>query len=242
MQLPLEEIEWFKRKYRYRNVGVSESLIMALKAESREFFLKKPFEILKSPLLEIENFTRTILEIEPEVPEYVVESLVLASCYVNALVVLGRDSLSILNPFIAWAMKSTAEIPEAEVKRNLRIVGYAIMDFHNENTRRAYEILKEIAEKIREKKDFDETGRELEKLMEERRRLAQKDGEKRFWRLRQAGDEREKIVVAYLDILPLISRILLRRNSSRLVGFIAESTLNLSMALSLIPTFVLQLK
>ena len=242
VRLPLEEIKWLKRKYKYRNIGVSESLVMALKAEAKEFFLGKPFEILKPPLLEIEEFIRRILEIESGVPLYAIESLILTSCYVNALVILGRDSLSVLKSFITWAMKSTVELSEIEVKRNLRIIGYAMMDFYNENTGRAYEALKEIAEKIREKEDLGEVKKELEKFMEERKKLAQDDGEKRFWRLRQTGEEKERIVIAYLDVMPLISGILLRKDSSRLSSFIAESTLNLSMALSLIPSFVLQLK
>ena len=91
-EIPLEEIKWLRRRFKYRNVGISESLITALKAEAKELFLRKPFEILKPPLLEIENFVETILEIESKVPAYTIESLILTSCYVNALVVLGRDS------------------------------------------------------------------------------------------------------------------------------------------------------
>ena len=83
---------------------------------------------------------------------------------------------------------------------------------------------------------------ELEKFMERRKKLAQNDGEKRFWRLRQPGEEKERIVIAYLDIMPLISKILLQKNSSKLINFIDKSTMNLSMALSLIPTFILQLE
>ena len=242
MQIPIEEIKWLRRKYRYRNIGVSESLVMALKAEAKELFLKKPFEILRPPLLEIENFIRSISEFESEIPAYVIESLILTSCYVNALVVLRRDSLSILNPFITWTMKSAAELSEMEVKRNLRIIGYAIIDFYGKNAEQAYRILKEIAEKIRKKEDLGEVREELYKFLEERKKLARNDGEKRFWRLRHAGGEEERIVIAYLDVIPLISKILLQKSSLRLVNFIAESTLNLSMALSLIPAFILQLK
>lgn len=242
VQIPLQEIEWLKCRYRYRNVGISERLIMTLKAEAKEFFLGKPFEILKPPLLEIEAFVRTILEIESEVPAYIVESLILTSCYVSALVVLGRGSFSALNSFMTWDMRSTAELRETEVKRNLRIIGYAVMDFYNENSGQAYSALKEIAEKTMRKEDLSKIREELDKIMDKRKRMAQDDGEKRFWRLRQPGGEKERIVIAYLDIMALISKILLQKNSSRLVNFIAKSTMNLSMPLSLIPTFILQLE
>jgi len=241
VEFPVEEVRWLKRKYRYRSLGISESLVNALKDEEREFFLEKPFEILKPPLLEIENFIKIILEVAGEAPIYVVESLILTSCYVNALVVLGRDSLSTLNPFIIWAMRSTSELTEIEIKRNLRLIGYAIIDFYNENARQAYDVLKETAEKIREKEESEKIGELLDRFLDERKRLAGSDGEKRFWRLRQTGKEEERIVVCYLDMIPLISRILLRKESIRLANFIYQSTLNLSMALSLIPTFILQL-
>ena len=241
-EIPLEEIKWLRRRFKYRNVGISESLITALKAEAKELFLRKPFEILKPPLLEIENFVETILEIESKVPAYTIESLILTSCYVNVLVVLGRDSFSVLDPFVTWAMRSTAELTETEVKRNLRIIGYAMTDFHNENAGQAYESLKGVAEKILRKEDLSKVREESERLMEKRKKIAQDDGEKRFWRLRQPGEEKERIVIAYLDVMPLISKILLQKNSSRLVNFIAKSTVNLSMALSLIPTFILQLE
>ena len=139
-------------------------------------------------------------------------------------------------------MRSTAELTETEVKRNLRIIGYAMTDFHNENAGQAYESLKGIAEKILRKEDLSKVREESERLMEKRKKIAQDDGEKRFWRLRQLGEEKERIVIAYLDVMPLISKILLQKNSSRLVNFIAKSTVNLSMALSLIPTFILQLE
>ena len=242
VHFPLEEVKWLKRKYRYRNVGISERLLMALKDEAKEFLLGKPFEALEPPLSEIESFIKTILEIEPEVPAYVVESLILTSCYVNALVVLGRDSFSILEPFVIWAMRSTAELTEIEVKRNLRIIGYAITDFYNENAGQAYETLRETAEKIRGKEDLGKVREELERFMEKRRKLARNDCEKRFWRLRQPSEEKERIVIAYLDVMPLLLKILLQKDSSKLVNFIAKSTLNLSVALSLIPTFILQLE
>jgi hypothetical protein len=241
VQFPHEEVRWLKKRYRYRNVGISQSLMAALKPGTRDLLKGKPFEVLDPPLPEIEELMKIIQELEPGVPEYVIESLILTSCYVNALVVLGRESLPVLDPLIAWALRSTAELNEVEVKRNLRIIGYAITDFHNENAGKAYEVLRSTAEKIKKGEDPSEVRREIEKFTEERKRLARVDGEKRFWRLRRASGEEERMVIAYLDVVPLILRILLREDASRLVDFVAGSTSNISMALSLIPTFVLEL-
>jgi hypothetical protein len=238
---PHEEVKWLKKRYRYRSVGISQSLTSALKPEMRRTLKEKPFEILDPPLPEIAELMKTIQELEPGIPAYVIESLILTSCYVNALVVLGRQSLSILGPLIIWALRSTAELDEVEVKRNLRIIGYAITDFHNENSKRAYGMLRETAEKIKKGEDQSGVKGEIEKFINERKRLAMVDGEKRFWRLRQAGGEEERIVIAYLDVVPLILQILLRDNALRLVDFVMKSTSNISMTLSLIPTFVLEI-
>ena len=217
-KVPVEEVKWLRKKYRYRSIGIAQSLLSALNSEIRESFMKKPFEILKFPLPEIEQFVRTVLSVKLEIPEYVIESLILASCYVNALVVLGRESFPVLRLFVAWEMKSTAELPENEVKRNLRIVGYAILDFHDKVIAEAYKTLKESSEV-----------------------MAEMDGEKRFWRLRQAGKKEERTVIAYLDVIPLISEILIQKRDEKLISFICGSTPNFSMALSLTPTFILQL-
>jgi len=241
VKTPIEEIKWLKRRYRYRNIGIAQSLLIALSAEIKEVFMKKPFEILKSPLPEIDQFVEALLNIELEVPKYVIESLVLASCYVNALVVLGRESFSALKPFLAWEMKSTAELPETEVKRNLRIVGYAILDFHDRVIAEAYKTLKEASGIIRKKEGIDKARKKLEKLIDKRRKIAEKDGEKRFWRLKQAGKGKERTVIAYLDIIPLILEILVQKRGKKLIDFICGSTPNLSMALSLTPAFILQL-
>ena len=240
-KVPVEEIKWLRKKYRYRSIGIAQSLLSALNSEIRESFMKKPFETLKFPLQEIEQFVRTVLSVELEIPEYVIESLILASCYVNALVVLGRESFPVLRRFVAWEMKSTAELPENEVKRNLRIVGYAILDFHDKVIAEAYKTLKETSEIINKEKDFRKARRKLEKLIDKRRKMAEMDGEKRFWRLRQAGKEEERTVIAYLDVVPLISEILIQKRDEKLISFICESTPNLGMALSLTPTFILQL-
>ena len=179
-KFPVEGIKWLRKKYRYRSIGVAQSLLSALNSEIRESFMKKPFEILKFLLPEIEQFVRTVLSVELEIPEYVIESLILASCYVNALVVLGRESFPVFRRFVAWEMKSIAELPENEVKRNLRIVGYAILGFHDKVIAEAYETLKEVSEIINKEKGSRKVGRKLEKLIDKRRKMAEMDGGKNF--------------------------------------------------------------
>jgi hypothetical protein len=243
--IPENELKWVARKYRYRSIGVSLKLLKNLPDETRAFFVKKPYTVLHAPLVEIETFSELVSAYDVESPSYVVDSLILASCYVNPILVLGRETYRILEPFVACSVKSASELPDLEIKRNLRIIGYAILDFHEKVTREAYVAVRKAATKI--------TGKELkevEKTIEKRRELAREDGRRRFWRLRREEKEGERPVIAYLDLFPTICKALKEISETRpdelspafrLISHIARSTSNLSMALSLIPAFVLQL-
>jgi len=240
--LPQNEVNWLKRKFKYRNIGISKGFLKAVKPEVKSIFSKQPFRIVEPPIVEINDFIEIVSELNTKVPDYVVESIILASCYVNPIIVVGRESFQILSQFAVWNLKSTAELPDIEIKRNFRIIGYAILDFHEKVITKTYKVLKEVAEKVKSGEIADDVTSVIEEILDERRKMAQKDGEKRFWRLRQTGRREERIVIAYLDILPMISKMLTQRQHIKLADFIAGSTVNLSMALSLVPTFILQLE
>jgi len=236
---PEMELKWIMRKYRYRNVGISRFFLNALPNSRRDTFRKKPFEVLEYPLREIKDFCELILELWRE-NDYIFPSMVLASCYVNPMLVLGRDSFKILEPFTAWCMTSTVELPDLEVKRNLRIIGYAILDFHEKVIREAYDFLVSFCGKICEAGKFSRADQaEFKNFLQKRRELAEKDGEKRFWRLKQEGTLEERPIIAYLDPLIVLTKVLRDKNGLKLARFVTNSSFNLSMALSLIPTFIL---
>jgi len=241
-KIPKDELGWIKRKYRYRSIGISQALLEALPNETKLFFDSKPFKVLDHPVSETKELTEIVSKHRKGEPVYIFDSLVLASCYVNPILVLRRDSFQLFEPFASWHMTSTAELPDLEIKRNLRIVSYAILDFHEKNIRKAYEFLTKISRKIQKsekltKADIDE----INSFMLERSRLAQKDGEQRFWRLKEEGKERERLVIAYLDPLVALTDILKEKEVPDLIEFILKSTPNLSMALSLVPAFIFQL-
>lgn len=238
---PEGELGWIRRKYRYRRAGVSEGLLEALPEETKSILGKKPFEILDHPVVETKRFVEALSSFVEE-PPYVLDSLVLASCYVNPMLVLGRGSFQLLRPFASWCMSSTAELPDVEIKRNLRIVGYAILDFHEKVISLAYEFLKGFSKRI------DELGRlteaesgEIENFIQERSKLAETDGKQRFWRLRREGKKLERPVIAYLDPLIPLRNVMSKKEAIELMRRLPLDDPNLSMALSLIPTLILQL-
>jgi hypothetical protein len=166
---------------------------------------------------------------------------------VNPLLVIGRESYGILEKLVAWTLSSTAELPDIEIKRNTRIIGYAILDFHEKITMETYRTLKNLKLRLLESKEA--IMEEIFGLVKKRRELAQKDGEHRFWRLREEGKLEERVVIAYLDILPIIGQAVKNvikagfeeTSALQLVSHLSKSGSNLAMALSLVPAFILDL-
>jgi len=245
--LPEKELKWLLRKYRYRSVGVSGQLLASFAENVKAIFAKKPFVALSAPLAEIETLTRLISNYCLNIPSYVFDSIIMASCYVNPLLLIGRESYGVLERLAVWTLRSTSELPNVEIKRNTRIMGYAILDFHEKTTAKAYENLHNVVSKLSESEKVK--AQEIYKMVEERKRLAQRDGEHRFWRLREEGRLAERVVIAYLDIVPIIAQAVrevietgFKENSAfQLVSHISKSSSNLAMALSLVPSFVLEL-
>jgi hypothetical protein len=245
--LPETELKWISKKYRYRSIGVSSQLLESLPERLKETFSKKPYVTLAAPLAEIETLIGLISQCHPSLPDYVFDSIVMASCYVNPLLIIGRESYGVLKELTVWALSSTSELPDIEIKRNTRIIGYAILDFHEKVTVEAYEGLQSAASKL--PKQGEAALQEVDKIVEERKRLARKDGEKRFWRLREKGEHPERVVIAYVDIMPIIAyafREMIQNSvkksiASKLVSHIGKSSSDLAMALSLVPAFILEL-
>jgi hypothetical protein len=245
--LPEEELKWLSRKYRYRSIGVSDRLLTNFAEKMKTVFDKKPFVTLSAPLAEIETLTHLISNYCSNIPSYVFDSIILASCYVNPLLIIGRESYGILERLTAWTICSTSELPDVEIKRNTRIIGYAILDFHEKITTETYETLQNAISKIPKSKK--EAMLEIHKIVEKRKELAQRDGEHRFWRLQEEGKLTERVVIAYLDMMPIIAKGiqevaetgLKKPKTSQLISHIYESGPNLAMALSLIPSFILEL-
>lgn len=243
---PMEELKWLSKKYRYRSIGVSKQLLRNLDENMKTVFAKKPYVTLRAPLTEIETLTRLVSNYCSSIPNYVFDSIIMASCYVNPLLIIGRESYEILERLAAWTLYSTSELPDVEIKRNTRIIGYAILDFHEKTTAKTYETLHNVMSRLSES---EKVVRESYEIVEERRRLAQKDGEHRFWRLREEGKIAERVVIVYLDIMPIIAQAIedviktgfKETSAFQLVSHISESSSNLAMALSLVPSFVLEL-
>ncbi|MEM3581476.1 MAG: hypothetical protein QXH40_07520 [Candidatus Bathyarchaeia archaeon] len=105
---PEKEVEWLKRKFRYRELGVSETLKLEIKWKK---LLTLP-KIVDNPVL---------------------DSLIQASSFVCPLIVLKKESLKDFENAVVAFLKTKEKLGDKDLKFNLRLVNYAITDFYTKS-------------------------------------------------------------------------------------------------------------
>ena len=100
-----KELEWLKKKFRYRDLGVSETLKLK------------------------EKWKRLITL--PRIDENpVIDSAFQASLFLSPLIILKERSLRDFEKGIVAKLKTSQKLSDKELKFNLRLVNYSITDFY----------------------------------------------------------------------------------------------------------------
>ncbi|MEM4447446.1 MAG: hypothetical protein QW461_09145 [Candidatus Jordarchaeales archaeon] len=99
------ELKWLKRKFKYRELGVSDTLKVDVKWGR---LLTLPRVVDDPPL----------------------DSLLQASRFVCPLIVLKEESLRDYGGAVVASLKTREKLGDKELKFNLRLVNYAITDFY----------------------------------------------------------------------------------------------------------------
>jgi len=102
---PKDEISWLKRKFKYRELGISENL----KAHS--------------------SWKRLVV-LPRIVQDAVLDSVLQASKFLCPLLVLKEQSLSPLENAIVARIRTREKLSDKDLKFNIRLVNYAITDFY----------------------------------------------------------------------------------------------------------------
>jgi hypothetical protein len=123
---PEKELEWLKRKFRYRELGVSETL--KLKLEWKKL-LTLP-KIVENPVL---------------------DSLIQASSFVCPLIILKEDSLKGFEKAVVATLKTREKLGDKDLKFNIRLVNYATTDFYLKSIELALQSDMEGRKKLAEK-------------------------------------------------------------------------------------------
>ncbi|MEM1565920.1 MAG: hypothetical protein QW510_02375 [Candidatus Bathyarchaeia archaeon] len=123
---PQTEFEWLKRKFRYRELGVSETLKLDLKWKK---LLTLP-KIESNPIL---------------------DSLLQASRFICPLIVLKEQSLKDFGNAVITRFKTSEKLNDKDMKFNLRLVNYSITDFYLKSIELAVKHDMESRKKLAEK-------------------------------------------------------------------------------------------
>ncbi|MEM0357114.1 MAG: hypothetical protein QXL77_01895 [Candidatus Bathyarchaeia archaeon] len=102
---PQAEFDWLRRKFRYRELGVSECLKLAFKWK----------KLLTLPKIE---------------DNPILDSLFQASRFICPLIVLKEQSLKDFGNAVVVQFKTSEVLNDKDLKFNIRLVNYSITDFY----------------------------------------------------------------------------------------------------------------
>lgn len=178
---------WLQRKHRYRNVGIAPA---AADATDREALPEG--DTITTLYLPNETVASICSETPESTPDWLAESMYLASAYVAPLLI-QPTLLDSLSEFSLWQLYPDIELTEEQLLRHLRILGYGMVDFQESMVESGYEAIVE--------------GR-ISEERERRRSVTEEDGRDRCWRLfdEDEGDpvDESRWVGGYFDTLALL--------------------------------------
>lgn len=197
---PLEEaaIDWLARRHRRRDLGVPSPLYSLSPRFQRE-----PFVELTFPDRSVREFFREFCK---DIPSFLVEGVVLASCYAAPLVVVGSGLDETIERMAVVKVRTRANFGEEEFLRHLRVAGHSMVDLIEAGSEAFGIVSKFMAGKA--------ATEDLEALLYRREQRALNDLEKRFSRLRD--DPQGELRLCYLDPVRMAVPLLLSADKERL--------------------------
>lgn len=170
------------RKHQYRAVGFPSALWDHPTVDLAEY---QTFECLDLPVARLEELVTTAAV---DAPAWALESLLVASAYVVPLFV-HREAAHAFEPFVRWRLEADATLPEDQILRHVRILGYGMLDSFASSTARAWDAL-----------EAGDVAGEIDR----REEVAAEDGTDRCWRLLEDENVGDDWVGGYFDVLPAV--------------------------------------
>ncbi len=184
-----ETLNWLTKRFKYRNLGVSPSVLQ----EAEEFFKGKlngkPFVKLVYPFKSLKKLAKFMVK-NFNIEFKIAETVVLASTYVSPLMVMGENILKSLEKICVDIIYSNVKLDDFGWKLHFRIVDYTVLDFYIWSTNHSKQLWRQKLNP--------------EKFVEERKEKISRD-KKRYWRL-QKGEEKSSPLIFYLDFAQTIAK------------------------------------
>lgn len=207
-----KSLKWLIKRFRYRNLGVTPSLLEKYKDVLSKYLNGNPFKILVYPMKSIEEFINELVS-EVELTREIIEFLVFSSIYISPGILIGQKHLDTLRDISVNAVFTCKKLSMSDWKLHLRIADYTILDLYEWSIHTA-----------RQATRFIEDRENLFKILYERAGQIEKD-KKRYWRINCS--EGKNIFLLYIDNLKLLID-----KSMKLLSIVNEESL---ASLAIIP-------
>lgn len=211
-----EVLKWLRRKFQYRNLGIIPSCLPALDQPLKDIIQSKPFVVLPSPAPQLDLWVETLTTVGCS--KEAIGVLLTASFYVVPIIAIGKEAFELFAELILFKIDGPT-LSDAEAKRHLRILDYAMLDAHGLSADRAKQLLSELRNSgpsVHPQNVLEG----LKLLQQQFSSYAQHDAAVRFWRFKQTERQLGGVTVAYATALPLLIRIFQESKDNR--SFIAK--------------------
>lgn len=173
---------WLAGQHQYQNIGIPTTIYDAPSFDLEPFETYSELRLPNDALNELRDASTA------SHPEWVIESLLLASAYVVPMC-LQRAAVDEFEQFSEWKALTTTRIPEDQVPRHLRIIGHGMQGMFEDTTEHALNAFHRS---------------DIHGEIVRRQTLAADDGAERLWRLLDTDEARDTWIGGYFDVLPAL--------------------------------------
>jgi len=201
----LESFDWLVKRFRYRNLGVTPSLVSSAGSLLARYLGGKPLRELALPVAALKPLPEWLAN-ALNLPLEVAEALVYASSYVSPALLIGDSYLDLLAGVAAGVVRVCKKMDTRSWKLHLRIADYTALDFYEKCVDEALSVI---------------GGADPRPVLEARARRVEKDA-KRYWRIMCESGE---VFLVYVDNLGLAVQ----------AGIVRKMERDAAAALSIVP-------
>jgi hypothetical protein len=203
-----EALNWLVDRFRYRNLGVTPSMVNKVPSFFEGRLSGKPFVKLVYPTKSVKELINLISN-GLKFKEDAVEAVVLASAYVSPIIVLGNNAREKLESMSVDRVESKVKLDTRGWKLHLRIADYTVLDLYQWSTAHAESLWDEVQANFVRARTMRITR-----------------DKRRYWRLKE-GTSKPWTFLLYVDlaqlIVPRLKNEIKRIDKSSSVGLAIEA-------------------
>ncbi|MDK6028189.1 hypothetical protein QPL79_02265 [Ignisphaera sp. 4213-co] len=185
-----KSLKWLISRFKYRNLGLTPSIIKRYGDKLRNYLNRNPFKELVPPTNAIQMLIEKLYEAS-KFPYEIVELLVFSSTYISPAMVIGSRYVEYVKRLSVDGISVCKDLDVNSWKLHMRIADYTILDFYEECIN---EILKIIEQGV--------SKQVLEHIAILRKSRIEKD-KKRYWRIACSDGNP---LLYYIDMIDIILR------------------------------------